>query len=202
MWNTTSANPPLQACKTWAEARNICCFCSQKSQMTCTCPSFQYFSLSWNRTQVAQNSCVPTKNGRKCAAWWAIWWQISGAGKGKLSWLVEALCRDFRQHEEEEPTKLGARALYLNMPKVEMTDRVCDGYRKTAKWLTSREVRLIVDYLGEPWGSSGCRTACEIVLNRTVIYESYDCHVRLSYLCRVIGKRAENHFSSREKRFF
>ena len=61
------------------------------------------------------------------------------------------LCRDFRQHEEEEElTKVGARALYLNMPKVEMTDQVCDGYRKTAKRLTSREVRLIVDYLGEP----------------------------------------------------
>ena len=40
--------------------------------------------------------------------------------------------------------------LYLNMPKVEMTDQVCDGYRKTAKRITSREVRLIVDYLGEP----------------------------------------------------
>mgnify|MGYP004506535169 CR=1 FL=1 len=43
----------------------MCCFGLQKSQKTCTCPSFQYFSLSWNRTQVAQNSCVPTKNGRK-----------------------------------------------------------------------------------------------------------------------------------------
>ena len=63
---------------------------------------------------------------------------------------MEALCRDFRQHDEEELTKLGARALYLNMPKVEMTDRVYDGYRKTAKWFTSREVRLIVDYLSEP----------------------------------------------------
>ena len=61
------------------------------------------------------------------------------------------LCRDFRQHEEEEElTKVGARALYLNMPEVEMTDQVCGGYRKTAKRLTSREVRLIVDYLGEP----------------------------------------------------
>ena len=69
---------------------------------------------------------------------------------------MEALCRDFRQHDEEELTKLGARALYLNMPKVEMTDRVCDGYRKTTKWFTSREVRLIVDYLGEPSGSTGC----------------------------------------------
>ena len=64
---------------------------------------------------------------------------------------MEALCRDFRQHEEkEELTKVGARTLYLNMPEVEMANRVCDSYRKTAKWLTSREVRLIVDYLGEP----------------------------------------------------
>ena len=60
-----------------------------------------------------------------------------------------AICRDFRLHEEEF-TKLGARTQYLNMPKVEMTNRVCDGYRKTAKWFTSREARLIVDYLGEP----------------------------------------------------
>ena len=65
---------------------------------------------------------------------------------------METLCRDFRQHEEE-PTKLGARTLYLNMPEVEMADRMCDGYRKTAKWFTSRKVRLIVDYLGEPSGS-------------------------------------------------
>ena len=63
---------------------------------------------------------------------------------------MEALCHDFRQHKEEEPTKLGARILYLNMPEVEMANRVCDDYRKTAKWFTSRKVRLIVDYLGEP----------------------------------------------------
>ena len=30
----------------------------------------------------------------------------SGAGKGQLSGLVEALCRDFRAHDEEELTKL------------------------------------------------------------------------------------------------
>ena len=35
--------------------------------------------------------------------------------------------------------------------------------------------------------------------NRT---ESYDCPRRLSYLCRVIGKRAENHFPNRGKIFF
>ena len=50
-----------------------------------------------------------------------------------------ALSRNFRQHDEEEPTKLGARTQYLNMPEVEMTDSVCSGYRKTAKWFTSRE---------------------------------------------------------------
>ena len=56
------------------------------------------------------------------------------------------LCRDFRQHEEkEELTKVGARTLYLNMPKVEMTDQVCDGYRKTAKRIASpgRTVRKL-----------------------------------------------------------
>ena len=39
------------------------------------------------------------------------------------------LCRDFRQHEEEEELmKVGARTLYLNTPEVEMTDRMCGGY--------------------------------------------------------------------------
>ena len=67
------------------------------------------------------------------------------------------LCRDFRQHEEEEErTKPGARTRYLNMPEVEMADRMCSGYRKTAKWFTSREVRLIVNHLGEPPGRPGC----------------------------------------------
>ena len=67
------------------------------------------------------------------------------------------LCRDFRQHEEEEErTKPGARTRYLNMAKVEMTDRMCSGYRKTAKRLISREVRLIVNHLSEPSGSPGC----------------------------------------------
>ena len=67
------------------------------------------------------------------------------------------LCRDFRQHEEEEERmKVGARTRYLNMAKVEMTDRMCGGYRKTAKRFTSREVRLIVNHLSEPSGSPGC----------------------------------------------
>ena len=48
---------------------------------------------------------------------------------------------------------MDARTLYLNMPKVEMADRMCGGYCKTAKRFTSREVILIVDYLGEPPGS-------------------------------------------------
>ena len=63
----------------------------------------------------------------------------SGAGKGQLSGLVEALCRDFRQHEEE-PTKLGARTRYLNMPEVEMADRMCGGHKQV-----SQMVRNIFD---------------------------------------------------------
>ena len=105
----------------------------------------------------------------------------SGAGKGQLSSLVEAVCRDFRQHDDEELSKLvewqkmmktksankekparpdvafwfppadvtnaafiqnamgceklGARTQYLNMPEVEMADRVCGGHRQISQML-------------------------------------------------------------------
>ena len=36
-----------------------------------------------------------------------------------------AIFRDFRQHDEEERTKVGARTRYLNMPEVERADRMC-----------------------------------------------------------------------------
>ena len=82
-----------------------------------------------------------------------------------------ALSRNFRQHDdEEEPTKQGARTQYLNMPKMEMADRVCSGYRKTAKWFTSRNVRLTAPHLGEPPESPGCQITCEIAWNRIVTY--------------------------------
>ena len=81
-----------------------------------------------------------------------------------------ALSRNFRQHDEEELTKLGARTLYLNMPKVEMPDRMCDGYHKTAKWFTSRNVRLTALHLSEPPESPGCQITCEIGWNRTATY--------------------------------
>ena len=105
----------------------------------------------------------------------------SGSGKGQLSGLVEAICRDFRQHDDEELMKLvewqktmktksankekparpdvafwfppadvtnaafvqnamaceklGARTQYLNMPEVEMADRVCGGHRQISQML-------------------------------------------------------------------
>ena len=79
-----------------------------------------------------------------------------------------ALCCPFRQHDEKEPTKLGARTRYLNMPKMEMADRVCSGYRKTAKWFTSRNVRLTAPHLGELPESPGCQITCGIVWFRNV----------------------------------
>ena len=80
-----------------------------------------------------------------------------------------ALCRNFRQHDdEEELTKLGARTQYLNIPKMEMADRVCSGYRKTAKWFTSREAWLTAPHLGEPPESPGCQIICGIVRNRMI----------------------------------
>ena len=105
----------------------------------------------------------------------------SGAGKGQLSSILEAICRDFRQHDDEELSKLvewqkmmktksankekparpdvafwfppadvtnaafiqnamgceklGARTQYLNMPEVEMADRVCGGHRQISQMM-------------------------------------------------------------------
>ena len=105
----------------------------------------------------------------------------TGGNKGQLSTLVEAICRDFRQHDEEELRKLvewqkqvktksankekparpdvafwfppsdvtsaaflqnamaceslGGRTQYLNMPEVEMADRMCGGHKQISQML-------------------------------------------------------------------
>ena len=105
----------------------------------------------------------------------------SGGNKGQLSYLVEALCRDFRQHDETELKKLvswqkqvktkgankekpvrpdvafwfppsdvtnpaflqnamalellGNRTQYLNMPEVEMADKMCGGHKQVTQML-------------------------------------------------------------------
>jgi hypothetical protein len=105
----------------------------------------------------------------------------SGGNKGQLSLLVEAINRDFRQHDEEELKKLiewqkqvktkgankekparpevafwfppadvtnaaflqnamacenlGDRTQYLNMPEVEMADRMCGGHKQVTQML-------------------------------------------------------------------
>ena len=105
----------------------------------------------------------------------------SGGNKGQLSNLVEAICRDFRQHDEGELRKLvewqrqvktkgankekparpdvafwfppadvtsaaflqnamacealGDRTQFLNMPEVEMADRMCGGHRQISQML-------------------------------------------------------------------
>ena len=105
----------------------------------------------------------------------------SGGNKGQLSYLVEAICRDFRLHDETELKKLvewqkqiktkgankekpvrpdvafwfppadvtnpafiqnamgletlGGRTQYINMPEVEMADRMCGGHRQVTQVL-------------------------------------------------------------------
>lgn len=105
----------------------------------------------------------------------------SGAGKGQLSGLVEAMCGDFRVHDDgeleklvewqkmvksksankEKPVrpdisfwyppadmtnaafvqnamgceKLGARTMFINMPEVEMADRMCGGHKQISQTL-------------------------------------------------------------------
>ena len=54
----------------------------------------------------------------------------------------------------------------------------------------------------KPGLPNGMRNRMETYGNVWNRIESYDCHLRLSYLCRVIGKRAGNHFPSRRKIFF
>ena len=105
----------------------------------------------------------------------------SGGNKGQLSNLVEALCRDFRTHDETELQKLiewqklfksksankekpvrpevafwfppadvtnaafiqnamacenlGGRTQYLNLPEVEMADRICGGHKQISQMM-------------------------------------------------------------------
>ena len=105
----------------------------------------------------------------------------SGCNKGQLSNLVEAICRDFRQHDDAELKKLvewskqvksrgankekpvrpevaiwfppsditnaayiqnsmacetlGGRTQYLNMPEVEMADKLCGGHKQVTQML-------------------------------------------------------------------
>ena len=126
---------------------------------------FQYPDLTWKETCGQMANLVAE----------------SGGNKGQLSLLVEAICRDFRAHDEEELKKLvewqkqvktksankekparpdvafcfppsdvtsaaflqnamacealGARTQYLNMPEVEMADRICGGHRQISPML-------------------------------------------------------------------
>lgn len=105
----------------------------------------------------------------------------SGCNKGQLSGLVEAICRDFRAHDEAELRKLvewqkqvktksankekpvrpdvafwfppsdvtnpayiqnsmacedlGGRTQYINMPEVEMADRMCGGHKQVSQMI-------------------------------------------------------------------
>jgi len=105
----------------------------------------------------------------------------SGGNKGQLSHLVEAICRDFRKHDDVELKKLvewqklmktkgankekparpevafwfppsdvtnaafiqnamalealGGRTQYINMPEVEMADRMCGGHKQISQML-------------------------------------------------------------------
>ena len=105
----------------------------------------------------------------------------SGGNKGQLSQLVEAICRDFREHDDAELKKLvewqkqvktksankekparpevsfwfppadvtnaafiqnamaleslGGRTQYLNLPEIEMADRLCGGHKQIAQML-------------------------------------------------------------------
>lgn len=126
---------------------------------------FQYPDLSWKEPSGMMANLVAE----------------TGGNKGQLSNLVEAICRDFRKHDEDELKKLvewqkqmktksankekparpdvafwfppsdvtsaaflqnamaceslGGRTQYLNMPEVEMADRMCGGHKQISQML-------------------------------------------------------------------
>ena len=126
---------------------------------------FQYPDLTWKETCGMMANLVAE----------------SGGNKGQLSHLVEAICRDFRVHDDTELKKLvewqkqvktkgankekpvrpdvafwfppsdvtnpafiqnamalealGERTQYINMPEVEMADRMCGGHRQVSQML-------------------------------------------------------------------
>ncbi len=126
---------------------------------------FQYPDLTWKETCGMMANLVAE----------------SGGNKGQLSHLVEAICRDFRVHDDTELKKLvewqkqvktkgankekparpdvafwfppadvtnpafiqnamalealGGRTQYLNLPEVEMADRMCGGHRQVTQVL-------------------------------------------------------------------
>ena len=126
---------------------------------------FQYPDLTWKETCGMMANLVAD----------------SGGNKGQLSLLAEALCRDFRAHDELELQKLcewqrqvktkgsnkekparpevsfwfppadvtnpafiqnamacekqGGRTQYLNLPEIEMADRMCGGHKQVSQML-------------------------------------------------------------------
>ena len=130
-----------------------------------SCSEFQYPDLTWKELCGQMANLVAE----------------TGGNKGQLSTLVEAICRNFRQHDGDELKKLvewqkqvktkgankekparpevafwfppsdvtsaaflqnamaleslGARTQYLNMPEVEMADRMCGGHRQISQMM-------------------------------------------------------------------
>ena len=88
--------------------------------MTCTNPSFRCFSPFLAHISAARNFSIPVLGAHISGAefqypdltWKEMCGQMahlvadSGNNKGQLGNLVEAICRDFRQHDEAELRKL------------------------------------------------------------------------------------------------
>ena len=72
----------------------------------------------------------------------------SGDNKGQLSPVVEAICRDFRQHDMEEEKNHLMCWIHRCAPLWEQLQAA--GYEKNCKTFTPRQVRAIVEQLGEP----------------------------------------------------
>lgn len=98
-------------CPSWARGQNVAKFCSQRPQKTCFDPWFRCFSLSLAHTSAFRNISNPTSLGRSFSFQRTHLKADSGCNKGQLSYLVEAICRDFRiQHPSTARLNTAARS--------------------------------------------------------------------------------------------
>ena len=87
---------------------------------------FMYPDLSWKETSGMLANLVAE----------------SGAGKGQLSALVEAICRDFRQHDDEELAKL---VEWQKMMKTKSANKEKPARPDVAFWFPPADMATLAD---------------------------------------------------------
>ena len=99
---------------------------------------------------MVQNLCIPTAAGKKCAAWWAIWWQkVAQERVICQDWWKPSAAHKFYRNKFFNVT-FGHMALWIARSNTLPASLQGGGYSKTAKCFISCGERFIVAHLGMP----------------------------------------------------